>query len=132
LKNTRPATGKANDGFAGEDGDVARNAQRGWEAGGQKGWEKPEAAGAPQDIDSADLNCSAAAPQRGARVPARLFNVPGHAGGVTAHVAAGDKILIQIRGRGTGAAAAGKRRVQRCTPPPAYTKRAMECPWPVD
>ena len=55
LKNTRPATGKANNVFADKDGNVARKTQQGWEARGQKGWEKPEAADVRQKVDSKDL-----------------------------------------------------------------------------
>jgi hypothetical protein len=89
LKNTRPAAGKANNVFADKDGNIARKTQQGWESRGQKGWEKPEAEGirdkadsidkrpapsaarpspgqARQRVDSADLNRSAAARQRGA------------------------------------------------------------------
>jgi hypothetical protein len=89
MKNARPATGKANNVFADKDGSVARKTQQGWESRGQKGWEKPDAAsardkasqadikkpspsgGTPsagqarQRADSADLNRSAAARQRG-------------------------------------------------------------------
>jgi len=104
LKNTRPAAGKANNVFADKDGNIARKTQQGWEARGEKGWEKPEAEGirqkadsidkrpapsaarpspaqARQRVDSADLNRSAAARQRGAtrtasRPPRRSRNRP--------------------------------------------------------
>ena len=75
--------------FADKDGNIARKTQQGWEARGEKGWEKPEAEGirqkadsidkrpapsgakpspaqARQRVDSTDLNRSAAARQRGA------------------------------------------------------------------
>jgi hypothetical protein len=55
LKNTRPATGKANNVFADKNGNVARKTQQGWESRGAKGWEKPEAADVRQKVDSADV-----------------------------------------------------------------------------
>jgi hypothetical protein len=54
LKNTRPAAGKANNVFADRDGNIARKTQQGWEAKGQKGWEKPEAEGIRDKADSID------------------------------------------------------------------------------
>jgi hypothetical protein len=54
LKNTRPATGKANNVFADKDGNVARKTQQGWESRGEKGWEKPEAEGIREKADSVD------------------------------------------------------------------------------
>jgi hypothetical protein len=77
LKKARPAAGKANDVFADKSGNIARQTKDGWQARGTNGWEKPEAANvrqqggtakpgqAPARIDSADLNRSAAARQRG-------------------------------------------------------------------
>ena len=55
LKNARPATGKANNVFADRDGNIARKTPQGWEARGQQGWEKPEAADVRQKADSKDL-----------------------------------------------------------------------------
>ena len=55
LKNTRPAAGKANNVFADKDGNVARKTQQGWQARGQQGWERPEAADVRQKADSKDL-----------------------------------------------------------------------------
>ena len=54
LKNTRPAAGKANNVFADKDGNIARKTQQGWESRGQKGWEKPEAEGIRDKVDSID------------------------------------------------------------------------------
>jgi hypothetical protein len=55
LKQARASSGKPNNVFADRDGTVARKTKDGWERRGTSGWEKPEAAGVRQKIDSKDI-----------------------------------------------------------------------------